>query len=144
MKKTQLFFLMAAALALGVIPAGCDNGGGTQQHEHVWGEWEQGVTVWGKWQTEEPATYTENGKKYRIGTRTDTRSHKTDKTTETRTVTYPEDQLLRETGSIAAGKRLDANGNEVNMTVTASLPNITPKDVNVLGRLTNMGGWGPI
>jgi hypothetical protein len=116
-----------------------DGGGGTQQHEHVWGEWEQGVTVWGKWQTEKYATYTENGKKYRIGTRTDTRTCTIDGTTETRTVTSPEDPSLRETGSIAAGKQLDANGNEVNM-AAQELPDTDPtKDVNVLGSLSRYG-----
>jgi hypothetical protein len=144
MRKDNFFAwgMLAAALAFGAITAGCGNGaGGTEEHEHIWGDWVLGTPVWGKWQTNQPATQTASGTKYRDATRTDTRTCTIDGTSKnTRMVTYPEDPSLRDTGIIPAGKMLDSNGNEVDM-AAPTLPGITPKDVKVIETL-GMSGAG--
>jgi hypothetical protein len=128
--------MLATALTLGVISAGCES---SKQHEHIWGEWVPGTPVLGKWQTDQPATHVEAGTKYRNATRTDTRTCTLDNTTkDTQTVTHEEDTSLRETGIIPIGKRLNANREEADLP-PRTLPDITPKDVKVIERLGNGG-----
>jgi hypothetical protein len=148
MKNNKLFIAgMAVALTFTLALTNCDTGaGGDSTHEHQWRPtvWDANV-VWGDWITDTAVTSVARGSGHRDGTKNGTQTCALDGTVK------PVTELVREDVVIPTGKVLNGNGTfsdkgeegekeKPGEGGTGTLPTISGKNVDTMGRIVAMGG----